>query len=132
MKFKREEINGDGRCATYLYRWTLCATRWGKLYLHHFVGNDWSGDLHDHPKRFVSIGLRVSYIEQSLDGFRLWRAPWIRSFGATHRHRLYASDCWTLVWVGRPVREWGFWQEGHWIHWSEYVSGPAGDRGQDC
>lgn len=56
--FGREEINGGNRCPAYLYRWTLFACRWFGVYVHRFVGDDWSLDLHDHPKRFISIGLR--------------------------------------------------------------------------
>lgn len=61
--FQLEEINGADRCPTYLYRWTLAKVKkwgWG-VYLHHFVGDDWSLDLHDHPKRFISIGLKGQY-----------------------------------------------------------------------
>jgi hypothetical protein len=64
--FAREEMDGDGRCPTYLVRWTLLKLP-GKrgVYLHHFVGDDWSLDLHDHPKRFISIGLKGRYIEHT-------------------------------------------------------------------
>lgn len=56
--FPAEEINGGGLCDTYLYRWVLL-TLWGgrRLYLHHFVGDDWARDMHDHPKRFITVGL---------------------------------------------------------------------------
>lgn len=136
-----EEINGAHRCDTYLYRWFICATRWFKVYLHHFVGNDWSRDLHDHPKRFISIGLRGWYIEETPLGTRRYSAPWIRTFPATHIHRLTvpSKDCWTLVIVLRPVREWGFWyrdaEKYRFIHWKDYVYGWAkdiADRQKDC
>ena len=120
-----EEINGDGRCPTYLWRWTILRTRWGKLYLHKFVGDDWSLDLHDHPKRFISIGIRGSYQEETPAGKRRWDAPWIRWFPAVHRHRISTpwGHCWTLVWVGRVVRDWGFWHEGQFYQWRDYVWG---------
>lgn len=119
-----EEINGQNRCATYLYRWTLISTRAWKVYLHRFVGDDWSYDLHDHPKRFVTIGLWGSYLEQTPAGFRRWRAPWLRTFPPTHRHRLTTpwGDCWTLLWVGRRVRNWGFYHQGRMIPWQDYVA----------
>lgn len=122
-----EEINGHGRCTTYLYRWTLLSTAALKVYLHRFVGDDWAIDLHDHPKRFWSIGLRGAYIEERADGSKVaYCAPWIRTFPADHRHRLTGPTperpCWTIVIVGRPVRNWGFWQNGEWIHWREYVA----------
>lgn len=119
--FRLEEINGHGICPTYLWRWTLFACPWFKVYLHHFVGDDWSRDLHDHPKQFISLGLRGSYVEETPDGFRIFRAPWLRSFPAEHRHRLSARDCWTLVVVGRWRRDWGFWHRGEWIRWDRYV-----------
>lgn len=43
-----EEIDGAGRCPTYLYRWHLAHVGPVKIYLHRFVGEDWSLDLHDH------------------------------------------------------------------------------------
>lgn len=133
--FKMEEINGGGICDTYLYRWTLLQPKFLKgfgIYLHHFVGDDWSRDLHDHPKRFISIGLWGRYIEETPDMYgtgtdpRLFTAPWIRSFPATHIHRLSLINkkpCWTLVIVLTAVREWGFWHDGKWIHWHTYVRG---------
>src|SRR5580698_4386516 len=108
-----EEINGRERCPTYLYRWTMLSRK-GKfsVYLHHFVGDDWSLDLHDHPKRFISIGLWGWYLEETLNtdpvyegtktciGYpctchgadlarpatksKEYRAPWIRTFPASH------------------------------------------------
>ncbi len=131
--FRKEEINGHEQCPTYLYRWTLL--RLGKLcalYLHHFVGDDWALDFHDHPKRFVSIGLWGSYVEVTpapklISGVceDVYRAPWIRTFPATHKHRLRmiapGATCWTLVLVTRAVRPWGFWKDGQWMPWRAYV-----------
>lgn len=131
-----EEINGGNRCPTYLWRWTVTKWRGRGIYLHHFVGDDWSRDLHDHPKRFISIGLYGWYIEQTPCPFtptcdcqkKMYRAPWIRSFPATHIHRLSvpSKNCWTLVIVLKPVREWGFWHERRFIPWKRYVQGEDG------
>lgn len=97
---KAEEINGRNRCPTYLYRWVMLKTRWFQVYLHHFVGDDWSLDLHDHPKRFISVGLWGWYIEETpfepadSEWARLgpvrtkFSAPWIRTFPAHYVHRL--------------------------------------------
>lgn len=136
-----EEINGGGICETYLYRWVLWKGPNGRaLYLHHFVGDDWSRDLHDHPKAFVSIGLAGGYDEEyRVDpdgalGYRQWRAPWFRRFPATHIHRLktkHLGGCWTLVYVGPVVRAWGFWVNGKWWPWHYYVKFFGLDR-RDC
>ena len=137
--FRHEAVNG--RCVTdrYLNRWTLLRLPGGRaLYLHHFVGSDWSRDLHDHPKRFVSIGLRGGYVEETETDLyygphprRQFRAPWVRRFGPRHTHRLRVPPrgCWTLVYVGRTEREWGFWQSGRWVHWRRYVALFGGEGG---
>ena len=144
-----EEINGAERCPTYLYRWIVLSTRWFKVYLHRFVADDWSRDLHDHPKRFISIGLWGRYVEHGPAGRRReYRAPWVRTFPAAHIHRitLPAGDCWTLIIVGRAVREWGFWHEEpapwfvdrrqakhwRWIPWHVYVRSLAADDRKAC
>jgi hypothetical protein len=135
--FKLEEINGGNRCPTYLFRWTLLRTPWFAVYLHHFVGEDWSRDLHDHPKRFLSIGLAGGYVEHTSKGQRAYNAPWIRTFPAEHTHRITLGkfeSCWTLVAVFKTVRQWGFWHDGSWIRWKEYVKavgGPA-DKMKAC
>jgi hypothetical protein len=125
--FKCEEINGNHRCPTYLYGWVIFHTRWLGIYLHHFVGDDWSLDLHDHPKRFVSIGISGGYTETTPHGSKVYRAPWVRSFPADHAHRLILNgrDCWTVALTFRAVRPWGFWHGGKWIPWKEYVVGSS-------
>ncbi len=133
--FRMEEINGRDRCPTYMYRWTLF--RLGKYmscYLHHFVGDDWSRDMHDHPKRFVSIGLWGQYTEETPAGERIYRAPWIRTFPANHVHRirLHSGTCWTFVIVFKAVREWGFVTPGGWMHWRRYVGSSAADAAKTC
>lgn len=144
--FTREEINGHGRCPTYLFRWTLWQPRWARgfgVYVHKFVGDDWSLDLHDHPKRFISIGLKGRYIEETLvrppwvnrlgeqitnrSRHQVYQAPWVRTFPANHVHRIFGPTperpCWTLVIVLTHTREWGFWHAGSWIPWRSYVRG---------
>lgn len=144
--FHLEEINGHEACPTYMYRW--CFYRWGtvRIYLHHFVGDDWSRDFHDHPKRFISIGLKGRYVEQTpifdpgmgpIDmvtfdraaNEELFVAPWIRTFPAEHRHRIVLDepvndppDCWTLVFTFPATREWGFWPGNRWVQWEQYVN----------
>jgi hypothetical protein len=121
---RRETMDGGGVCPTYLTRWTLFRLPFVAVYLHCFSGSDWAIDLHDHPKRFISIGLRGRYVEHTPTGTREWRAPWVRSFPAEHRHRLELRSgefAWTLVIVGRATRPWGFWLDGRWLPWRRYV-----------
>lgn len=128
--FRHEAINGDGRCPTYLHRWTLIRLPTFAVYIHHFVGNDWSKDYHDHPKHFVSIGIVGSYVEHILDtksgkeSSVSWSAPWVRKFDSEHAHRIEVCGkrAWTIALVGKINREWGFWHKGKWVHWNTYVN----------
>lgn len=145
--FAREEMDGNGRCATYLVRWTLLKIgRHRGVYLHHFVGDDWSLDLHDHPKRFISIGLWGEYLEHTpivahsrafgtVTTSRRYRAPWVRTFRAEHTHRITLINgrpCWTLVIVLKTVRPWGFWNGGLWIPWRHYVGSDEATKRKSC
>ena len=117
--FQMEEMNGG-------YRWTLARIGWFGVYLHHFVCDDWLGDMHDHPYRIVSIGLSGKYREETPGGTRIHQAPWVRSFPASHIHRLTMVDggsCWTLMIALKPVRIWGFWTSAGWTPWHEYANG---------
>lgn len=137
--FSFESITGGGVCPPYLFRWTLLNVKLFRIYLHQFVGDDWALDPHDHPKRFVSIGIKGWYYEDvcNADGMILYtrkhQAPWIRSFPPYHIHRIRAKECgncWTVVIVFRNVRQWGFIQNGKWIRWDNYVWG--GNARKNC
>ena len=113
---------------SYLYRWWLLSLPGAqRLYLHHYVGSDWSRDEHCHPKWFLSIGLWGGYVECSKGVLRQYRAPWIRVFKATHRHRLRVSraGCWTLCLTGREKRPWGFHTGKGWMEWKDYIEQEA-------
>jgi hypothetical protein len=129
-----ESMSGNGACPVYLERWTLLELLGCGLYLHHFLGDDWAIDPHDHPRRFISIGLWGWYYEDVYDCVgnidlgrsRRYRAPWLRSFPAEHLHRVRAAECgnvWTLVLVLRKSRPWGFVQGADWIPFRSYVFG---------
>jgi hypothetical protein len=138
---KPEEINGADRCPTYLYRWIVLKWRGRGIYIHHFVADDWSIDLHDHPRRFISIGLRGGYVESNSGTYVRYNAPWFRTFPANYKHRLIMirdkdtnakRDCWTLVIVLKPSRDWGFWPRGKFVHWKEYVKSTRADEAKSC
>ena len=151
--FDKETHDGCGASADrYMSRWRLLALSNGRrLYLHHFLGDDWSPDMHDHPKAFFSIGLWGSYVEERPLIFEsdlpvppggvgvpspecgiirdTYRAPWIRRFPPHHIHRLVeAKGCWTLVYTGPTVRPWGFWRGKMWVPWQRYVETYGGDE----
>ncbi len=143
-----EELNGGGRCPTYMYRWILAKAGGCAVYIHRFVSDDWTRDLHDHPKRFISIGLRGAYTEETTAGRVYYRAPWLRTFPASHCHRIRLdpktvkvggfmtahglAECWTLVIVGRAKRDWGFWPEGRFVSRAEYIGSSLADQASIC
>lgn len=128
-----ESMSGAGQCPVYLHRWTLFDLFNHAVYLHKFVGDDWAIDPHDHPRRFISIGLKGWYWEDVFDprdGSKLATtkhvAPWVRTFPAEHLHLVRAAecgDCWTLVIVLPKSRKWGFVRDGVWIPFKDYVFG---------
>ena len=157
--FRKEMLDGCGAVDSYLHRWCLLSLPNGRrLYLHHFIGDDFAEHMHDHPKAFLSIGLWGSYIEERPRGFHysadnpglpgapggdgsvpipeqgvistVYRAPWIRKFPPQHIHRvLVPKRAWTLVYTGPSQRPWGFWVGREWIPWRRYISAFGGD---DC
>lgn len=133
--FRLEELNGHDLCPTYMRRWTLLKFGSYGLYLHHFIRDDWSKDMHDHPKRFISIGLKGRYIEETPQGEREYRAPFVRTFPAAHIHRIRlhpGEDAWTLVVVLKTVRKWGFWNRGLWVPWRTYVGSEVANERKTC
>lgn len=135
--FRLETVSGDGLCPVYLYRWTLLRLFGCGLYVHKFVGDDWSLDMHDHPKRFISIGLKGWYCEETPESLRIYRAPWIRTFPASHIHRITGptptQPCWTLVIVLRATQPWGFWTDRYtWIPWRKYISSDRAHQAKSC
>ena len=127
FKFEDLDIFNKGR---YIHRWELARFGRGRrVYLHHYLGSDWTRDPHDHPKWFLSIGLWGGYVEPAPAGIRKYRAPWIRLFRATHVHRLRVTrkGCWTLFITESEERDWYFYRAGNAILWHTYI-GPDSCR----
>lgn len=123
--FKLEIVKRDG--VPYLWRWHIVKTRWGGLYLHHFLKGDNDPDPHDHPWPFWTFILKGGYTDethykhtvsyQKCKPFRLYHRP------PTHIHRVLLPEgmkAWTLVFLGKKVQEWGFYTPNGFVHHSEY------------
>ncbi len=122
-----KEVIGEN----YLHRWTILDLFGWRVYLHHFVGDDKIRPLHDHPCKFWSIGLWGNYVEQYVSAYnafgettkRLFKAPWFRTFPAIHRHRIIdVRNTWALVVHGPPKRRWGFYPDGIFVYWKDYLA----------
>lgn len=126
-KFEIPDYDSDD--GNYLTRWRLIQTPWFGIYLHRFDGPDPRMTLHDHPWRFVSFVLRGGYIERRLDPATMavnesHVVRGVNTMGLQDAHailRLLRVPSWTLMFVGRRVRTWGYLEprDGHWV-WTEY------------
>lgn len=130
-KFEVPNYDDDG---IYLTRWRVVQTPWGGVYLHRLTGPDPRPTLHDHPWRFLSLVLRGGYIERRLDlltmrvdeNHRIRRLNRVRSSDAHAIVQLSRTPTWTLLFVGRRVRTWGYLEpdvRGGW-RWTEFDKHP--------
>ena len=132
--FECDTFDGGGRCL-WLWRWTLLSWHGWEVYLHHWVGDDWSHHHHDHSRSMVSVGLRGRYTEHILDQpDHSWAAPWVRYFPATHRHyiTLNTPTVWTLVFAAPQRRHSGFWVRGERVGTVPYLRSPEAARQKRC
>lgn len=104
----------------YLARAILFRCRWFGIFLHCFLASD-TGGVHDHPWDNASLVLTTGYWEEFADGTRAWRGPGAFVFRRAedfHRVRLLPESegravTWTLFFVGRRRRHWGFLPEAN-------------------
>ncbi len=137
----KKVLRADG--ALYLVRYTLLWTKWLKIRLHHILLSD-TECLHDHPWDFVSVILKGGYYEtrerdtyvtaitswkpftekRIFEKVKKWISPGsIIRRKAEDKHRLelpVGRSCWTLVFMFKRRREWGFWRLGKFIHHRDY------------
>ena len=60
---------------------------------------------------------------------RLWRNPgYLGRYSAEHAHRIEVDPTkplpWSLVWVGKKSRPWGFWGPAGWVPWRKGQPNP--------
>lgn len=116
----------------YLRRWLLYYTRWGHGFVHKICQDDSDRHLHDHPWDAWLVLLRRGYNEvYTRGGWRdryvnRFRAPSIRRMQAEHQHAVKLRDgpAWTLCLCGKYRRPWGFWVDGVWQYWRDYLGIP--------
>lgn len=141
MDFLKKSVITRDDTGAYLVRWTIFGCRLFSIKLHHIVQSD-DACLHDHPWPFTSIILKGGYWEhapvleysncsmniQEKEDVRYLRRRWYSPFSILHRpalwrHRLELppnKTCWTLVFTGKPIRDWGFWTPKGWVFWEKY------------
>jgi len=124
------DIGADGD--PYLDRLRIVQTPWFGIYLHHIHRPDIDRDPHDHPWAFASVILAGYYRERAWPDKRKpgesvlrHRMRW--SLGRTSRRAAHIIEridgpLWTLVLTGPRRAEWGFWREGTFVPWRDYIS----------
>jgi hypothetical protein len=124
---KSHLIYSGNDCPPFMQRWTLVPALITKLFgcrvfLQHILLTD--KDLHDHPSKFITIGIKGRYVDiDSTGNEKEYKAPWIRDIPANYIHRIYLyprESAWTIAIQFEIIREWGFWKDGVWMNQEQY------------
>jgi hypothetical protein len=128
--FKRQIIERDG--VHYMWRWHIWKRHRGAggLYLHYFLKGDNDDAPHDHPWDFMTFILRGGYVDevwgdQKPRRYQLCEPGKLYRRKAEHRHRVLLPQgrtAWTFVYLKPKRREWGFYPNGKFTHWSNYTT----------
>jgi hypothetical protein len=115
----------------FLARLNLITLFGWSLKLHVFIRSDADKELHDHPWSFWTLVLAGGYHEVTESGI-ITRKPGSLAYRpANWKHRVALRvlgfnqgefPCATLVLTSPVKRELGFWREGKFIPWREFVS----------
>lgn len=124
-RFEVPNYDSDSNCLT---RWRVVQTPWAGFYVHRFDGPDPRPTLHDHPWPFLSCVLRGGYIERRLTpmAMSVQEDHVVRWFNRKRTHdahsivRLLRVPTWTLMFVGRRVRTWGYLEGPEWVFPSDH------------
>lgn len=124
---------------TYLRRWRIIQTPLFSIYLHKIFLPDRDRPMHDHPFNFWSLILKGGYMERVSDTREAssFMDPTIETnfWGPLSWHKMPIEYChnidrlkkvptWTLVFVGRRQKDWGFvvGPNRGWVQHDEYLS----------
>lgn len=83
--------------------------------------------LHDHPWGYIAIILKGGYIE-NVPGNRFHRGPGhilFRRAESLHWLEIIDEPSWSLFFMGKRHREWGFLKDGQWIEAEKYLDQQA-------
>ncbi len=121
----------------YLDRLRIIQTPMFAIYLHHIHRPDIDRHPHDHPWWFASLILAGYYRE------RVWpdkhdpdksvvRHRMRGTFGRMGRRQAHIIEkidgpLWTLVFAGPRRAGWGFWVEGEFVPWRDYIGSPSAE-----
>ncbi len=117
----------------YLDRLRIVATPLFGLYVHHIHRADREPDPHDHPWWFASLvlsGAYTEYVWPDKHNPGRWitreRGRWsLRQITRNGAHIIQRTNgsLWTLVLTGPRRSRWGFWKDGTFVPWRDYMAG---------
>ena len=98
----------------------------GGIYLHYFTQPDKDMFEHDHPWNFSTMILKGAYLEQYGGKHRIRRFLSYKRYKAEDSHKIVdlidGKPCWTLAFVGKRRRIWGYNTHKGWMDHKEYRS----------
>ncbi len=110
--FKVPDIEDPSK--DYLWRLRILQTPLFGIYLHKLCGPDARSELHNHPWPFVSVILKGGYVE-FIPGPYYAKSRHVRRVNVKRFNNSYhwiaeldRTPTWTLVFVGRRRRVWGY------------------------
>lgn len=121
----------------YIRRYHVLNKKWCpyKIYIHNIIRSDEDRECHDHPWPFLSIILKGWYREYNLNtktntmSVKDWRRFSIVRHKAEDAHRLEVEKpMWTLVFIGKKTRDWGFYTDNGWAHNIDYLNTKYGNK----
>lgn len=119
--------NLDPPYEDYLWRLRIIQTPWFGIYLHKICTPDSRPVLHDHPWAFTSIVLKGGYLE-FIPGPFYAKSNYVKRLNVKRFNNSFhwiaeldRTPTWTLVFVGRRRRTWGYLeQDGTYTPYNEH------------
>jgi hypothetical protein len=121
MKLIKEIKSKEG--TLHFRRWEILKTPWFSIWLHGIYAADKDLHLHNHPWDFKSIVIKGSYIEETQDGFVEQYTGKFNSRNGKSFHKikkLLSPVVYTLFFVGKEKRKWGYLVNDKFINHEEY------------
>lgn len=104
-------------------RWEILKTPFGSIWLHAIHKADTDKHLHNHPWDFISVVLKGSYYEQTPKGNKKQYPGKINVRNGEGYHKileLVSPVVYTLFFVSKPKRQWGYRVAGEFVDHETY------------
>ena len=108
FQIRWKEGLGEPGCP-YVIRWVFIFFGYS-IRIHHWFKSDDLRYQHCHAWDFITFVLKGYYTDISDDGEEIMSTYKLKYRKAEHKHCVKVdAECWTILFTGRPKRNWGFW-----------------------